>query len=65
MPSSVIDHFSYDAESQILKVTFLSGKIYAYKDVPEKIYQTMRRTTSKGRYLNFVIKPNFEYEELD
>ncbi|TDO21941.1 KTSC domain-containing protein [Pedobacter duraquae] len=65
MPSSVIDHFSYDAETLILEVTFLSGKVYAYKDVPEKIYQTMRRTTSKGRYLNFVIKPNYAYEELN
>ena len=64
MPSSVIDHFNYNAETQVLEVTFLSGKVYAYKDVPEKVYKTMCRATSKGRFLNFVIKPKYEYEEI-
>jgi hypothetical protein len=48
-----------------LEVNFISGKVYAYKNVPEKVYRTMRSATSKGRFLNFVIKPNYEYEELN
>jgi len=65
MPSSVIAHFQYDAKTHVLEVRFLSGKIYAYKEVPEKVYKTMCSATSKGRFLNFVIKPNYAYEELN
>ncbi|RZL53275.1 MAG: KTSC domain-containing protein, partial [Pedobacter sp.] len=28
MPSSVINHYSYDAEAKTLKITFVTGTIY-------------------------------------
>jgi len=64
MPSSVISSYSYDEEKHILTVTFLSGKVYAYKNVPKQVYVNMRGYTSKGRYLNSFIKGFYDCEEL-
>jgi len=64
MPSTVIDHFSYDADNEILIITFLSGNVYAYKDVPEKVYKLMKASRSKGKYFNHVIKDNYTFERL-
>jgi len=65
MPSSVISSYTYDEEQRILTITFLSGKIYAYKNVPKQVYVNMRGYTSKGRYLNLFIKGLYEFEELN
>lgn len=43
---------------------FLSGKVYAYKNVPKQVYVNMRGYTSKGRYLNSFIKGFYDCEEL-
>jgi hypothetical protein len=64
MPSSVISKYEYDAEKRILRVTFLSGKVYDYKNVPKQIYVNMRGYTSKGRYLNSFIKGLYDWEEV-
>lgn len=64
MPSSVIDAYEYDAASHTLTITFVSGKVYAYKAVPKQIYVGMRGAISKGRYFNSYIKDLYEFEEL-
>jgi hypothetical protein len=65
MPSSVISSYTYNEEKRILTVTFLSGKIYAYKNVPKQVYVKMRGYTSKGRFLNAFIKGFYDFEELN
>lgn len=65
MPSSVIASYQYDAVAHQLKVIFLSGVIYVYKDVPESVYIKMKNTTSKGKFLNNYIKGKFEFTRLD
>ena len=42
----------------------MSGKVYAYKNVPKQVYVNMRGFTSKGRYLNSFIKGLYECEEI-
>ena len=64
MPSTVIKHFSYDPVAAILTVTFLSGDVYAYKNVPEKIYKSLKTAGSKGRYFNKFIRDTFVFEHL-
>lgn len=61
MPSTVIAHMDYDADSKILKVIYTSGAIYEYLDVTQHEFKEMRASQSKGRYLNFFIKPNHQY----
>lgn len=64
MPSSVVTSFSYDPATLTLRVHYISGLIYDYKNVPEKVFKEMKASGSKGRYLNFNIKGKFEYEKV-
>jgi hypothetical protein len=64
MPSTVILNFLYDADNCILKIVFVSGIIYAYKDVPENIYLAMKASRSKGIYFNQHIKGKYEFERV-
>ncbi len=64
MPSSVVHKMEYDAESATLRITFVSGLIYVYKNVPEAVYISMKHSGSKGAYLNQHIKGKYEYEKL-
>lgn len=64
MPSTVIRKFVYDSEKGRLYVTFLSGKVYAYLDVPESVYEEMKAAFSKGKFLNEEIKGKYEFVEV-
>lgn len=62
MLSTVIQNFSYDSARSILTITFVSGSVYHYKNVPRKVYRSLRIASSKGRYFNRSIRDQFEYE---
>jgi hypothetical protein len=64
MPSSVVTAIRYDASKSILRVIYVSGAVYDYKKVPEKIYNEMKAASSKGEYLNKQIKPNYKFEKV-
>ncbi|MBC6109397.1 KTSC domain-containing protein [Pedobacter fastidiosus] len=64
MSSSVIDHFSYDVATKTLKITFLTGMVYLYKNVPNKTFEAMKTSISKGKYFNSMIKGNFKFKKL-
>lgn len=63
MPSSVVAAIRYDASSSTLRVVYVSGAVYDYKNVPEKVYNEMKKSSSKGEFLNKEIKPNYEFEK--
>ncbi|PWS29135.1 KTSC domain-containing protein [Pedobacter yonginense] len=64
MPSSVISHFSYDATSKSLTITFVTGMVYQYKNVPLKTFEMLKSSVSKGRYFNHFIKKNFKFKKV-
>ena len=64
MPSTVISYFFYNVESAILTVVFVSGKVYQYKNVPESVYLAMKKSISKGSFLNTQIKGVYDFEKL-
>lgn len=64
MPSSVVAHINYDAARLVLRVKFLSGSVYEYLRVPEKIYQAMKNALSKGTYLNEHIKGYYDFKKI-
>ena len=64
MPSSVVAAIRYDATISRLRVIYVSGSVYDYKQVPEKVYKEMRTASSKGEFLNKHIKPNYEFEKI-
>ena len=65
MPSTVISNFFYDAERRVLKIVFVSGMVYEYKNVPEKVYRAMKVSGSKGIYFNRKIKGKFEFDKVE
>ena len=64
MPSTVIRSFYYDAGKQVLKVVFVSGSVYEYLKVPEEVYLSMKTSSSKGEYLNKIIKGQFDFKKI-
>jgi hypothetical protein len=55
----------YDRDTATLRVIFVSGLIYDYKNVPEEVYEAMKTSFSKGIYLNKHIKGHYEYEKVN
>ncbi len=64
MPSTVISTINYDAATSTLRITFVSGMIYDYKNVPEEIYQALKTSGAKGIYLNQHIKGRYLFEKI-
>jgi len=65
MPSSVIASMHYFPGAARLRVKFVSGLVYDYKDVPEQVYHAMKSSASKGTYLKQHIKGQYEFEKID
>jgi hypothetical protein len=65
MPSSVIAKMSYDPASTTLRVIFVSGMVYEYRNVPESVYQAMKNAPSKGTFLNQHIKGTFDFRKIN
>jgi hypothetical protein len=65
MPSTVISSINYDAGSNTLRIIFVSGMIYDYKNVPEEVYLSLKNSGAKGIFLNQKIKGKFSFEKID
>jgi hypothetical protein len=57
--SSNLASIGYDAESLVLEVEFNNGRVYQYFDVPQGTYDELMGASSKGSYMNNVIKKQF------
>ena len=64
MPSTVIRDFSYNVATRQLVVTFVTGRIYAYADVPPDVHNAFRASGSKGRFFNQEIRDHYDCREL-
>jgi hypothetical protein len=64
MPSTLIRAFSYDAASRTLAITFVSGALYRYLDVPEEAAAGMRGAFAKGEYFNRHIRCRYRFERV-
>jgi hypothetical protein len=64
MPSSVIRQFSYDEPRRRLRVTFVSGDVYDYLEVPPMIYEGLRIASSKGRFFSARIRDRYPFERV-
>lgn len=64
MPSSVIRDFSYNVATRQLVVTFVTGRVYAYADVPPDVHNAFRASGSKGRFFNQEIRDHYDCREI-
>ncbi|GAA0534431.1 lysyl-tRNA synthetase class 2 [Chitinophaga japonensis] len=64
MPSSVVAHMSYDPAAATLRIVYVSGTVYDYKGVPPRVYDAMKKASSKGQYLNRHIKGKYDFVKV-
>lgn len=57
--SSNIASVGYEADSQVLEVEYIKGGIYQYMNVPDDIHEELMNCSSKGTYMNQVVKKMF------
>jgi hypothetical protein len=64
MPSTVIKRFEYLPERQELVVEFVTGRRYAYENVPEGAAAGLRGAFAKGVHFNRYIRARYACREL-
>ena len=62
--SSAIRDAVYLDDRGELRVTFVSGRTFAYSDVPQSIYDAFLASPSKGAFFNIAIRGRFQFREL-
>jgi hypothetical protein len=62
--SDAADYVSYDRAERTLRIWYKTGRVYDYLDVPSQVYQDLMNADSKGKYINWEIKPLFGYREV-
>ena len=63
--SSSIELVGYDAGTRELYVRFHNrGRTYVYEDVSPEQFEALLAAPSKGRYLNWEIKPFHRYRRV-
>ncbi|AVQ01941.1 KTSC domain-containing protein [Caulobacter segnis] len=60
----MIKAFAYDAANQVLTITFVSGRAYAYSAVPADVAEGLRLALAKGEYFNKAIRDRFDAEAV-
>jgi len=63
MPSAVVAAIAYDATTSTLRVAYVSGLIYDYLNVPEEVYIGMKKSFSKGAFLNKHVKGKYCFQK--
>jgi hypothetical protein len=59
--STAIDEIAYEEGSQQLHVTYVGGRSYTYFPVSRQKFIAFRDAASKGRFINYNIKPKYFY----
>lgn len=58
--STAIDLISYDPDTKALGIAYKGGtKEYIFPNVPKEEFEALMRAPSKGKYVQFVIKPKY------
>jgi lysyl-tRNA synthetase class 2 len=59
--SSTLNDVAYDTERRRLVLTFASGSVYEYADVPATVARDLLQAESKGRYFNAHIRDQYRF----
>ncbi|HEY7299704.1 MAG TPA: KTSC domain-containing protein [Xanthobacteraceae bacterium] len=62
--SSSIAAAGYDRDEETFRVRFIRGDAYDYLHVPPDVFQNFLDAPSKGRFINWRVKPNFPYRRV-
>lgn len=64
MQSSSIEAAGYDIERRTLRIRYVRGSTYDYQAVPAKVFKDLLAAESKGRFVNWSIKPYYRYARV-
>ena len=62
--SSVFRDAAYVADKRELRITFVSGREYAYANVPPSIYEAFLASSSKPAFFNIAIRGRYHFHEI-
>ena len=57
--STEIEWIGYERKRSMLQVEFLTGSIYQYEAVPERVYESFLGASSHGKFFESYIKNNY------
>ena len=63
--STVISKAQYKYHKRMLRLEFKNGKSYDYKPVPNHVFEGLRNSESKGKFINRHILPIYFYKLVD
>ena len=63
--STNVKSAEYDLTNSTLKIEFVKGGTYLYKDVPLFVYEDMVSSDSAGLYHAAMIKGRYDFERLE
>jgi hypothetical protein len=63
--SSSIAAGGYDARSRTLRLRYIGGGTYDYRNVPSVVFDDLLAAPSKGRFVNWHVKPYYSYVRMD
>lgn len=61
--SSNISSIGY--EDNVLYISFNSGGLYAYYNVPRSVYDALMNASSHGKYFAAYVKNNYKYRRIN
>jgi len=64
MPSTVIRSIEYNAATAVLTITFVTGSVYEYYDVPQEVYNQLKNFREKGVFYNGSIKGKYRFARV-
>lgn len=62
--SSAIRDAAYVPDARELRITFVSGRRYAYANVPQSIFDAFVASPSKGTFFNIAIRGRYHFREI-
>lgn len=62
--SSNLRAVGYDANTQLLTISFIKSGIYEFYSVPASIHSDLMNAYSKGTYFDRNIKGRFQYKKI-
>lgn len=62
--SSNVESIGYDEATQTLRIRFLNGSEYDYRNVPIVEFDALKNAPSVGSYLNHNIKNAYPFEKI-
>ena len=64
MPSNAVAEIRYDQRARAAAVTFVTGRIYEYVDVPVEVAASFQSAFSKGTFFNTYIRDRYDFREI-